>query len=93
MLSTFTKMRSARIVLAVIAILSIAYVLITPDLTDDVDAVLRLNHSARAQRIVSLPLALSPIFVIVPLLLSMPRSIIQRSTTSELLELVCVCRC
>ena len=93
MLSTFTKMRSARIVLAVIAILSIAYVLITPDLTDDVDAVLRLNHSAKAQRIVSLPLPLSPIFVIVPLLLSMPRSIIQRSTTSELLELVCVCRC
>jgi hypothetical protein len=92
-LSTFTKMRSARIVLAVIAILSIAYVLITPDLTDDVDAVLRLNHSAKAQRIVSLPLPLSPIFVIVPLLLSMPRSIIQRSTTSELLELVCVCRC
>jgi hypothetical protein len=86
-------MRSARIVLAVIAILSIAYVLITPDLTDDVDAVLRLNHSAKAQRIVSLPLPLSPIFVIVPLLLSMPRSIIQRSTTSELLELVCVCRC
>ena len=93
MLSTFTKMRSARIVLAVIAILSIAYVLITPDLTDDVDAVLRLNQSAKAQRIVSLPLPLSPIFVIVPLLLSMPRSIIQRSTTSELLELVCVCRC
>ena len=93
MLSTFTKMRSVRIVLAVIAILSIAYVLITPDLTDDVDAVLRLNHSAKAQRIVSLPLPLSPIFVIVPLLLSMPRSIIQRSTTSELLELVCVCRC
>jgi len=92
-LSTFTKMRSVRIVLAVIAILSIAYVLITPDLTDDVDAVLRLNHSAKAQRIVSLPLPLSPIFVIVPLLLSMPRSIIQRSTTSELLELVCVCRC
>jgi hypothetical protein len=92
-LSTFTNMRSARIVLAVIAILSIAYVLITPDLTDDVDAVLRLNHSAKAQRIVSLPLPLSPIFVIVPLLLSMPRSIIQRSTTSELLELVCVCRC
>jgi hypothetical protein len=92
-LSTFTKMRSARIVLAVIAILSIAYVLITPDLTDDVDAVLKLNHSAKAQRIVSLPLPLSPIFVIVPLLLSMPRSIIQRSTTSELLELVCVCRC
>jgi hypothetical protein len=79
--------------LAVVAIFSIAFVLITPDPTDDVDGVLRPNHTAKAQRIVSLALPQSSIFVVVPFLLSMPRSATQRLTTSELLDLVCVCRC
>jgi hypothetical protein len=92
-LSTSAMMRGARVALAVVAIFSIAYVLITPDLTDDVDGVLRPNHTAKAQTIVSLPLPQSPILVIVPSLLSMPRSATQRLTTSQLLDLVCVCRC
>jgi hypothetical protein len=90
-LSVFAMMRGARVALAVIAILSIAYVLITPDPTDDVEGVLRPNYSA--QRIVSLPLPRSPVLVIVPFLSSIPPSAIQRLTTSELLDLVCVCRC
>jgi hypothetical protein len=86
-------MRSARVALVVVAILSVAYVLITPDLTDDVNGVLRPNHTAKAQKIVSLALSQSPILVVVPFLLSMPRSATQRLTASELLNLVCVCRC
>jgi hypothetical protein len=93
MLSTFAMMRSARVALVVVAIFSIAYVLISPDPTDDVDGVLGLNHSAKAQTIVSLPLPQSPILVIAPSLLSTPLNATQRLTTSELLDLVCVCRC
>jgi hypothetical protein len=84
-------MRGARVALVVVAIFSIAYVLITPDPTDDVNGVLRPNHSA--QRMVSLPLPQSPILVVVAFLLSMRPSATQRLTTSELLDLVCVCRC
>jgi hypothetical protein len=92
-LLTFAMKRGARVALAVVAIFSIAYVLITPDLTDDVEGVLRPNHTAKAQTVVSLPLPQSPILVIVPSLLSAPRSATQRLTTSQLLDLVCVCRC
>ena len=91
--TSFAMIRGARVALVMVAIFSIAYVLITPDPTDDVDGVLILNHSAKAQRIVSLPLSQSPILVIVQSLLSTPRSAVQRLTTLELLDLVCVCRC
>jgi hypothetical protein len=86
-------MRGARVALVLVAILSITYVLITPDLTDDVDGILRPNHTAKAQRIVSLPLPQTPILVVAPFLLSMPRGAAQRLTTSELFALICVCRC
>jgi hypothetical protein len=92
-LLVFAMMRGARVALAVVVIFSIAYVLITPDPTDDVDGVLRPNHTAKAQRIVSLPLPLSPILAIVAFLLPIRPNAIRRLTTSELLDLVCVCRC
>jgi hypothetical protein len=86
-------LRGARVALVVVVIFSIAYVLITPELTDDFDGVLRPNHQAKAQRLVSLSLPQPQVLVIVALLLSMPPSSSQRLTTSELLDLVCVCRC
>jgi hypothetical protein len=92
-LSVFAMLRGARVALAVVVILSIAYVMITPDLTDDVDGVLRPNHTAKAQRIVSLPLVESPIPVVVPFLLPIRPNATQRLAVSELLDLVCVCRC
>jgi hypothetical protein len=86
-------MRGARIVLAVVVIFSVAYVLMTPDPTDDVDGVLP-NHQAKAQRLVSLSLPQLQVLFIVAFLLSMPSTrSAQRLTTSELLDLVCVCRC
>jgi hypothetical protein len=93
MLSTLAMMRCARVTLVVAVIFSIAYVLITPDPTDDVVGIVKLNHSAKAQRIASLPLPQSPILAIIRSLLSTPRSATQRFVTSELLNLVCVCRC
>ena len=86
-------MRGARVALVVVVIFSIAYVLISPDLTDDVEGVLRPNHPARAQRLVNLSLPQSPILEIVSFLLYMPPSPAQRLITSELLDLVCVYRC
>jgi uncharacterized membrane protein len=83
--------RGARIVLVAVVIFAIAYVLITPDLTDDVDGVLRPNHQAKAQRLVILSLPQLQVLVIVVFFLSMSSA--QRLTTSELLDLVCVCRC
>jgi hypothetical protein len=45
-LSVFAMMRGARVALVVVAIFSIAYVLISPDPTDDVTGVLRPDYSA-----------------------------------------------
>jgi hypothetical protein len=92
-LTVFAMMRGARVALVLVAILSITYVLVTPDLTDDVDGILRPNYRTKAQRIVGLPLPQTPILAVVPFLLSMPRSVTQRLTTSELFDLICVCRC
>jgi len=90
--TSFAMIRGARIALVVVVILSIAYVLITPDPTDDVNGILRPHRSAKAQ-IVSLPLAQSLIPVVAPFLLPMRPSGAQRLITSELLDLVCVFRC
>lgn len=86
-------MRAARIALVVVIILSVAYVLITPDPTDDVDGVFRPHHTAKAQRIVSLPLIHFPILVVPSFHLPIRPSGAQRLLTSDLLDLVCVCRC
>jgi hypothetical protein len=92
-LPAFVMIRGARAALAVVAIFSFAFVLITPDPTDDVDGVLRPNHTATAQTIVSLALSQSAILVFVPFLLPIRPRATQRLNTSELLDLVCVCRC
>jgi hypothetical protein len=92
-LPALAMIRGARAALAVVAIFSIVFVLITPDPTDDVDGVVRPNHTATAQTIVSLPVPPSAILVLVPFLLPIRPSATQRLTTSELLDLVCVCRC
>ena len=93
MLTPFAMIRGARAALVLVAIFSFAFVLITPDPTDDVDGVLRPKHTATAQTIVSLVLPQTAILVSVPLLLPIRPSATQRLTRSELLDLVCVCRC
>jgi hypothetical protein len=87
-------MRGAKVVLVLVAILSITYVLITPDLADDVNGILQPNHTtAKAKRIVSVSLAKTPIAVVASLLLSMAHNATQRLSTSEVFDLICVCRC
>jgi len=86
-------MRAARFVIIAVAIFSIAYVLISPDLTDDVNGVLRSNHPAKAQRLVAVSLQHSQISVIVLFRLFTPPICTRRLASSQLLDLVCVCRC
>lgn len=93
MLLVFAIMRVVIVALVAVAIFSIVYVLISPDPTDDINAILRPNHTAKAQRIVSLPFPQSPILAVVPFLLSIRTSATQCLTTTELLDLVCVYRC
>jgi hypothetical protein len=92
-LSVFAMMRGVRVALVLVAIFSLAYVLISPDPTDEVNGVLRPNHSAKAQRIVSLSLPQPPILAVVPFLLLIRPSATQHFAMAELLDLVCVCRC
>ena len=93
MLLVFAMMRGVTVALVVVAIFLITYVLISPDPTDDFNAILRPNHTAKVQGIVSLRLPQSPILAVVLFLLSIRTSATQRLTTTELLDLVCVCRC
>ncbi len=79
--------------LVLVAILSIAYVLITPDVTDDVAGILRPNHTAKAKRIVSVSVAQTAIAAVVPMVLSTPRSATERLSTSAVFDLTCVSRC
>ena len=85
--------KGAKIVLVLVAILSITYVLITPDLTDDVAGILRPNHTPKAKRIVSVSVTKTPIAAVVPSLLSTPRNTTERLSTSAVFDLTCVNRC
>jgi len=84
-------MRFARVALAVVAIFSIAYVLITPDPTDDVVGALRSNHPAMEQRLFAVSLLQSWILVIV--LLHFFISPTRHLAALELLDLISVSRC
>jgi hypothetical protein len=86
--------RSVRVVLAVIIILSVGYVLISPDPTDDVDGVLRpqRRHLIKVQELAAASLLQRRILVIFELLLfAFPLSTLHL-TTEGLLDHVCVCR-
>ena len=49
-------LRWARVALALVVIFTVAYILITPDPTDDVDGVLQPNHPALAHKIPAISL-------------------------------------
>lgn len=85
--------RAAQVALALLAIFSITYVLVTPDPADDGTAILRVNHSGKAQMLaayVVLPLALQ---IAIFRLSTRSSSNQQRSTTLELVDLFCTYRC
>jgi small-conductance mechanosensitive channel len=85
--------RSLMVALAVIAIFSIAYVLITPDPNDDIDGVLRPNRPIKVQRLLAVSIPQFQIVAILAFYLFTAPSFSRRLTASELLDFVCVCRC
>ena len=89
----FLMIRAARVVLILVVVFSIAYVLITPDPTDDVNGILRPNHPVKARRpvVVSLTQSLVPLIAVSRVFAS---PICTRGlATLELLDLACVSRC
>jgi len=86
-------MRWARVALALVVIFTIAYVLITPDPTDDVDGVLQPNHPALAHKIpaVSLWESWTPVIALFHSVL--PPGSARELLTLELLDFISVCRC
>ena len=92
MLSTVMA-RTMRVVLVLLVALSIAYVLITPDQTDDIDGILGTAHPIKAQKLISASLSHSQSLTIVVLRLFTAHTFDQCLTMRELLDLGCVCRC
>jgi len=87
-------MKWARVALALVVVFTIAYVLITPDPTDDVYGVLPPNHPALAQKVpaVSLWEFQVPIAVII-LVFTLPGTFTRPFADFELLDIISVCRC
>ena len=94
MLSDSTNMfRTVRVALALLSILSIAYVLATPDPTDDVTATLQGDHFGKAQKLaVCFVQPLAPQIAVFRLLTPSSSSN-QRLTILELIDIFCSYRC
>ena len=85
--------RSIRVALALAAVFSISFVLITPDPTDDVSGVLQANHAAQAQRL----LGVSAWEFAAPVVVSFHFLALSRCSRHlpcfELLDVISVWRC
>jgi hypothetical protein len=85
-------MQGARVALALVVIFSIAYVLVTPDPTDDVVGILQQSHPDAHRRLaVSLWEFQAPVTVLLHLFTFLDRP--QHLATFELLDVISVCRC
>ena len=86
-------MRGARVAPALVVILTIANILITPDPTDGVDGTVRPNHPAFAQRMLAVSLweFQTPITVLFHSFTFPGRG--RHLAAFELLDIISVCRC
>jgi hypothetical protein len=86
-------LRWAQVALALLVAFTIAYILITPDTTDDVDGILQQNHPTSANRMLAVSLweFQTPVSVLLHLFTFTDRS--QHLATFELLDIISVCRC
>ena len=86
-------MRMLQIVVILVVVLSVAYVLITPDPSDDVEGILVSNHPLTAHTLIGVSVPHIQMLTIVVAPLSRVPTFIKCVTTSELLDLTCVYRC
>ncbi len=85
--------RCARVALVLVVIFSVAYVLISPDPTDDVEAVLRAHHPLKAQRLVAVSLSQFQLPIIAIFRFFTSPICTRRLAAVELLDFICVSRC
>ena len=86
-------MRVLQIVVVFAVVLSVAYVLITPDPTDDIEGILQSSHPLTAHRVIGVSVPHFQMLTIVLAPLPKVPTFIKCVTTSELLDLTCVYRC
>ena len=84
--------RGVRIALALLAVLAITVVLITPDPTDDVPGITNCNHLDQIQKLI-ICLLHSPARQRLVFLFPTPSNSHQRLSSLELFDLDCVYRC
>lgn len=82
-----------RTALVLIVVFAIAYVLVTPDPTDDVDGILQPNHLSKAHTLTVVSVSQSQILITVALRSFAIPAFVPRLNTWELLDLACVYRC
>ncbi len=87
-------MKWARVALALVVVFTIAYVLITPDPTDDVDGVLPPNHPALAQKVLAVSLWEFQVSIaVIVLVFTIPGSFARHFSALDPLDIISVCRC
>ena len=86
-------MRGARVALALIVAFTIAYILITPDPTDDVDCILQQNHPVSTHRMLAVSLwEFQTRMTVLFHSFTLPRCT-RHLAKFELLDVISVCRC
>ena len=86
-------MRVLQIVVVLMVVFSVAYVLITPDPTDDVEGILVSNHPLTAHTLIGVSVPHFQMPTIVLARWSTVPTFTRCLITSELLDLTCVYRC
>jgi hypothetical protein len=83
-------LRLAKIGLAIVIVVSVTAVLITPDLSDDVDGALQRNHLTK---VTAVPISVSQFQFLFLVIGTFRPAASQRQLLSKLLDLTCVRLC
>ena len=83
-------LRLAQVGLAIVIVVSVASILITPDPSDDVDGALQGKHLVK---VILAPISVSKSQSLLPVTRTFGPVAVQRPTLSNLLDLVCVRLC
>lgn len=83
-------LRLAKVGLAIVIVVSVASILITPDPSDDVDGALQRQHFVKATVV---PISASQSGSLLPVTLGFAPVALRRSALANLLDLVCVRLC
>ncbi|MBI3478494.1 MAG: hypothetical protein HY010_22430 [Acidobacteria bacterium] len=83
-------MRLAKVGLAIVIVVSVASILITPDPSDDVNGVLQQRHAVKAA---SITVSVVPLHIVPRISVRLAPESLRPMVRSNLLDLVCVLLC